>query len=126
MIIRREQMEALDRAMMTRFIEKSIDFIRINFPDWSSEQSDEALTSFITTMTTLARSYQIRKEINVQKLMEYKITFDFSTPLPPHLAQLLNKDGLGEESRLELFVCRLEDTSPLIELYLEDISEGAP
>lgn len=126
MIIRQEQMEAMDRAMMERFVDKSIEFIRINFPDWSSDRSDEALTGFINSMTTLARGHNIRKEINVQRMMEYKITFDFSIPLPPRLASLLNRDDLGEEGRLELLVWHLEDTSPLIELTLEDASEGSP
>lgn len=125
-VIRREQMEAMDRSMMQRFIDKSIDFIRMNFPEWSSDQSDEALISFIRSMTALAQNYSIRKEINIQRLMEYKITFDFSIPLPSHLARLLKREGLGEESRLELLVWQLEDTLPLIELKLDDLAEEAP
>lgn len=77
-------------------------------------------------MISFARSYNIRKEINVQRLMEYKITFDFSIPLPTRLAKLLNRDDLSEEGRLELLVWHLEDTYPLTELTLDDPSEVAP
>jgi hypothetical protein len=126
MIIVQEQMAAMDDVMMKRFVDKSIVFIRINFPDWSRDQSDEALVKFINKMITFARSYDIRKEINIQKVMEYKITFNFSIPLPPRLALLLNKNDLCEEARLELFVWQLEDTLPLIELTLEDSDEVAP
>jgi hypothetical protein len=118
-------MEAMERGMMKRFIDKTVDFIRINFPEWSCRQSDDALIYFVETMIKLAEEHGIRKEISIQKLIAYKITFQFSTPLPPQLDFALNRAGLDEDSRLEFFVRQFEDMSPLIKLTLEDPADNS-
>jgi hypothetical protein len=123
LVIRKEQMEAMERGMMKRFIDKTVDFIRINFPEWARQRSDNALTSFVETMIKLAEERDMRKEISIQKLIAYKITFQFSIPLPPQLDFTLRRAGLDEDVRLELFVRQLEEMSPLIKLTLEDGTE---
>lgn len=126
LVIRKEQMEAMERGMMKRFIDKTLDFIKINFPEWSSRQSDDTLNAFVVTMTQFAEEHDMRKEISIQKLIEYKITFQFSIPLPSQLDFILKRAGLDEDSRLEFFVRQLEDMSPLIKLTLEDATESLP
>lgn len=124
LVIRKEQMEALERGMKERFTNKTLDFIRINFPEWSGQHSDEALTAFVGTMMRFAEEHDIRKEISIQRLIEFKITFRFDIPLRSQLDAALKKVGLDEDRRLELFVRQLEDVSPLIKLTLEDAPES--
>jgi len=126
LVIRKEQTEAMERGMMKRFIDKTLDFIKINFPEWSSRQSDDTLNGFVVTMIQFAKDHNIRKEISIQKLIGYKITFGFSIPLTPQLEFILKRAGLDEDSRLEYFVRQLDDTSPLIKLTLEDAVESLP
>lgn len=124
--IRTEQMEAMETAMMKRFIDKTVDFIRDNFPEWSSEQPVHVLIGFVTAMIGFAKEHDIRKEISIQKLIEYKITFKFPIPLPSQLRLILRRAGLDEDSRLEFFKRQVEDVSPLIKLTLEDATENLP
>jgi len=126
LVIRKEQTEAMERGMMKRFIDKTLDFIKINFPEWSSRQSDDTLNGFVVTMIQFAKDHNMHKEISIQKLIGYKITFGFSIPLPPQLDFVLKRAGLEEDCRLAFFVRQLEDTSPLIKLTLEDAVESLP
>lgn len=124
--IRTEQMEAMETAMMKRFVDKTVDFIRNNFPEWSSEQPVHVLIDFVTAMISFAKEHDIRKEISIQKLIEYKITTQFCIPLPLQLDLILRRAGLDEDSRLEYFKHQIEDMSPLIKLLLEDANENLP
>jgi hypothetical protein len=126
LVIRKEQTEAMERGMMKRFIDKTLDFIKINFPEWSNRQSDDTLNGFVVNMIKFAEEHSMRKEISIQKLIEYKITFGFSIPLPSQLDFILKKASLDEDVRLQFFVRQLEDVSPLIKLTLEDAAESLP
>src|SRR5689334_9531352 len=123
LVIRPEQMEAMEQAMMRRFIDKTLDFIRINFPEWSRKQPGDVLTEFVMTIINFAEEHDVRNEINIQKLIEYKITFEFSIPLRSQLDSILKRADLDEDSRLEYFKRQIEDMSPLIKLTLDD-AEG--
>lgn len=124
--IRPEQMEAMERAMMTRFVDKTVDFIRTNFPEWSGGRPDHVLIEFVTSMIKFAQQHDIRQEITIQKLIAYKITFQFSIPLRSQLDSILRRTGLDEDSRLEYFKRQVEDLSPLIKVTLEDAAEELP
>jgi hypothetical protein len=126
LVIGKEQMEAMEQRMMNRFVDKTLDFIRINFPEWGSGQSDDVLSEFVVTMTKFAQEHDMRAEISIQKLIAYQIIFGLSLPLPSKLVFVLKRAGLDEDSRLEYFVRQLEDMSPLIKLTLEDPAERLP
>ncbi|GFO58414.1 hypothetical protein GMST_07390 [Geomonas silvestris] len=126
LVISERQMEAMGKAMMDRFVAITLDFIRINFPEWSGSQSNDALTAFVRSMIKFAQEHEIRQEISIQKLIEYKILFQFDTPLSPQLVSILTKVDLAEDSRLEYFKRQIEDLSPLIKLTLEGVMENWP
>lgn len=126
LVIGERQMEAMGKGMMDRFVAITLDFIRINFPEWSSNQSEDTLTAFVRSMIKFAQEHEIRQEISIQKLIEYKILFQFDIPLSPQLASILRKVGLGEDTRLEYFKRQFEDLSPLIKLTLDDATEKVP
>jgi hypothetical protein len=77
-------------------------------------------------MILFAEEHDVRKEISIQKLIQYKINFQFDIPLPSQLDFVLKRTGLDEDIRLELFVRQLEDISPLIKLTVEDTVESKP
>jgi hypothetical protein len=119
-----EQMAVMESTMMKRFIDKTLDFIRINFLEWSSQQTDDVLTGFVRDMIKFAQDHEICKEISIQKLIEYQIDFKFSIPLRSQLENTLRRPGLDEDSRLEYFKRQIEDLSPLIKLKPEDPAEN--
>jgi hypothetical protein len=125
-VIGPEMMEAMERDSMKRFIAKTLAFIRMNFPEWSSAHPEDVLHEFILAMIKFAQEHDIREEISIQKLIAYKITFQFSIPLRSQLDSILKKSGLDESSRLEYFQRQIEDMSPLIKLELADAAESLP
>ncbi|WP_183362616.1 hypothetical protein [Geomonas limicola] len=119
-------MEAMGKAMMERFVTITLDFIKMNFPEWSRNQTDDVLTVFVRTMITFSQEHGIRQEIGIQKLIAYKILFHYDIPLSPQLASILTKADMTEESKLEYFLRQFEDLSPLIKLTLEDVLDKWP
>jgi hypothetical protein len=118
--------KAMEQPLMKHFIDITVDFIRINFSDWSSKQSDDDLKKFIVTMIRFAREHDVRTEIGIQKLIAYKIIYKFTIPLSSQLDFILKRPTLDEESRLEYFERQFEDLSPLIKLPLEGAPERLP
>jgi len=126
LVIGEEQMNAMEHIMMTHFIDITLDFLKLNFPEWISNRTDAALTSFIWDMIHFAQEHDIRSEISIQKLIAYKILYQYPIPLSPQLDFVLTRAGLAEGSRLEYFKRQVEDLSPLIKVTLEDATELWP
>lgn len=117
---------ATEQQQKKRFIGMTVNFIRKNFGEWSGKQSDSDLTKFIENMIEFAEKHDVLSGPSIQKLIAYKIIYDFSIPLPPHLRFILKRPGLDEYARLQYFERQFEDMSPLIKLQLEDNLERLP
>lgn len=126
LVIEEEQMNVLGQAEMKHFIDITLDFLKLNFPEWSRNQTGAALTSFISDMIHFAQEHDIRREIGIQKLIAYKIIYQYPIPLSPQLDFVLTRAGLDEDSRLEYFKRHIEDVSPLIKVTLDDETEKVP
>lgn len=123
LVIRKEQIETMERAMMQQFVEKTVHFIKDNFQDWSGARSDDDIEEFVVTMITFAQENGLRNEISIQKLIAYKINFQLSIPLTPEMNHILANTELDEDSRLEYFVRQIHNPTQLIKLSLEDTTE---
>jgi len=109
---------------LEQFISTSLLFLRENFPEWSQTKEDKFLRDFINKMIQFGREYNILKEINVQKLMAYKIEYDFVMPLKNDRKIKLNQQDFEEDYRMDQFYIALESNYRLIPITLEsDLNE---
>lgn len=117
----------MEEQMMRRFVKKCVGFIRCNFDIWSHGKDDDDLTRFIREVIELAHRYNIRKEINIQKLIAYKIEFGYTPALPNNLHLLLLSNDMYEDSKTVVFLQLLVSGLSLMEIDLgeeEDLSHG--
>ena len=120
MIVRKDQLVRFSQDLVDAFIAKTVEFLRSNFPDWVGVKDDEQLGMFIQEMIDLGAEHEIKKEINVQKLIYYKIRFNFKLPLHKKLLLLLTEKGIDEDGRTENFYFSLLTGShELIRIDLE-------
>ena len=127
LVIRKEQMVAMEEAMMSRFVKKCVVFTRSNFDVWSHKKDDVELTSFVREIIELAHRCNIRKEINIQKLLAYKIEIGYECSLPGNLHRLLTSNGMSEDSKMAVFLQLLVSGLSRVEIDLheeEDQSHG--
>lgn len=120
MIVRKEQLARFSQGMVDAFIGKTIVFLRSNFPDWAGSKSDTQLGRLVQEMIDLGAAHGIKKEINIQKLLYYKVRFDFDIPLHKKLFPILTEIDVDEDSRTENFYFSLlTGNHELIPLYVE-------
>jgi len=120
MILRDSQIKQLNNCILEQFIAKSFFFLEINFPHWIKNKDKMEIRSFIMEIINLGGKYKISKGINLQKLMEYKIKFNYDIPLVEKLESYLLKYDLEESKRVEDFYLSLSSsTYKLNHVYLD-------
>ena len=119
-IITKQQMEAFQQAEVEKFVEISVVFLQENFTDWCEGKGREAIEQFIREMMTFGKQYGIYTEINIQKLMHYKIEFDFDIPLQTALATELRKPDIHEDHRVNFFYEKLIPNNTLNKTSTEE------
>ena len=97
------QMEVFEYQSMSLFIKKSIPFLKENAPEFTKEKSDDELEKFIIKAIQFAESHNIKKEMNVRRIMLLKIEHDFSYNLADKLKHTLSGTSFGESYRLSKF-----------------------
>lgn len=97
------QMEVFEYQSMGLFIKKSIPFLKENAPKFTKEKSDDELEKLIIKAIQFAESHNIKKEINVRRIMLLKIEHDFSYKLTDNLKFGLSGTSFGEDYRLDKF-----------------------
>ena len=94
---------ALAEAMMDTFVTKSQAFLRENEPHWCEGKDDETLRAFVNETAALARARDIRKEINIQRLLIHRVRGELDAP-PADLHHIrLSEDGVPENERIERY-----------------------
>lgn len=102
-ILKNKQIETFKEIERGKFVEKSLVFLDYNFPDWTKGKKEKELKKFINDMIDLGEQYHIFKEINVQKLMFYKINFDFEIPVLEKFEEIIKPQALSEDKRIQKF-----------------------
>ena len=97
------QMEVFEYQSMSLFIKKSIPFLKENAPEFTKEKSDDELEKFIIKAIQFAESHNIKKEMNVRRIMLLKIEHDFSYKLSDNLKFGLSGTSFSEDYRLDKF-----------------------
>ena len=102
-MINAEQMEVFEYQSMDLFIKKSIPFLKENAPEFTNEKSDDELEKFIIKTIQFAESHNIKRKVNVQRVMLLKIEHDFSYNLYCELKYALSGTSFGEGYRIDKF-----------------------
>jgi hypothetical protein len=98
--IRKEHEQAfVDKARAT-FIAKTLVFLEQNTPDWCSTRTADEQRQFIEEILDFAHQRHIFKAINVQKLVYYKIAYEFEIFLSPYREGQLNRKAFDEAYRV--------------------------
>ena len=103
LIIRNEQQQALKIAAMSSFIVNCKQFIEQNAPEWCIDKSDDDKHQFVEEMIEFSHDCHIYNEDSIQRLIYYKIEYDFSIPLSPYRKSLLEREKFDEDYRIEQF-----------------------
>ncbi len=96
-------MEAFRQIKVEKFVQKSIVFLRQNFPEWCANKEQEEIETFIHEIIVFGEQYEIRKQLNFQKLMHFKIKYEFDIPLVEHLEAILSPVDMNESYRVKCF-----------------------
>lgn len=103
LVIKDVQMEAFRQIEVEKFVQKSVVFLRQNFADWCADKEQEEIEVFIHKIIAFGEQYEIRKQLNLQKLMHFKITYEFDIPLVEHLEEILTPVDTNESYRVKCF-----------------------
>jgi len=108
LVITNKQMEAFRQIEVEKFVQKSVAFLRDNFADWCVDKEQEEIESFIYEMIEFGEQYEIKKQLNLQKLMFFRIEFRFDIPLVGELEEILGAVNKNESFRITQFYKMLD------------------
>ena len=108
LIIKDIQIEAFRQIEVEKFVQKSVVFLQENFADWCADKEQEAIETFIHEIIEFGEQYEIRKQLNLQKLMHFKISYEFDIPLVEHLEAILSPVDTNESYRITQFYKTLD------------------
>ena len=119
MMINASQVKAFSNSKWEEFIQKSFPFLRDNFKEWCMDRKDDELRKFILETVDFGEKYGIGKEINVQKLMHFKIEFNFDLKKYNVLQKELNRADINEDQKTEnLYLLLASENYKLIPVNL--------
>jgi len=107
-VLKKKQLEVFKEIERKKFVEKSLGFLKYNFPEWVTEKEDDELKVFINKIIDLGEEYHLLKEIHAQKLMFLKISYDFKIPLTDKHHEILKPQMITAEKRIKNFFKALE------------------
>ena len=116
--IREEQNIAMAADMRERFISKTVLLLEEGVSGWGQDKSTEEKREYVGFMIEFARTNNVVKEINIQKLAVWHLVFEFEIPLSNYYKSVLNIKGLDENNRIEGFYEVIKSPVNLIEVSL--------
>lgn len=131
MIIRKEQMVLLGKAMDERFISRCVVVLKNDNPVWVATLDDEAARVYIRSTVEYGAHCGIRSERALLRLIDLRVRFGFTIPLVGLLRDALRGDDVEDEDRLleNLFLAlatRAGDRIPItLESDLETLAEAS-
>ncbi|HRH49184.1 MAG TPA: hypothetical protein PLP23_10555 [Panacibacter sp.] len=104
----KKQLLVFNLLKYEEFIIKAVGFIKLNFPEWCREKMDDDVKKYILFMIQFSEKYNIYTEINVIKLIEYKLEFNFDLVKYKVLENTLMNLDISEDERIANFYLNLE------------------
>jgi len=106
LVIRDEQIEALDESMLRSFRNRMVSHLRTACPEGTSGMSDEELRVLIQGGIDKAESYEIFEDDDVRRFLEYmlilKPDFDQDSSFPEIQETLTHEEMDGTEKMDEI------------------------
>lgn len=102
--IRAEHIIAIRQRNVEGFVLECTEFIRNMLPEWYSRRSKAEVDSFARSMIEFAISYNVRKEVNIQRLIFHEVYFQFRSDISPFELYRLGRPALEEDYRIAQFV----------------------
>ena len=99
MIVSENQLKAVGAPSYEKFILKTIQFLKKNTPEWAEGKDDKEMRGPIEEMIEIGKELNIRKEVNIQKLLYYAITKELQIPFSAALQEILRTPDVGEDLR---------------------------
>ncbi len=119
MKINASQVKAFSHSKWEEFIQKSLPFLRDNFKEWCVDRKEDELRKFILETVDFGKQYRIGKEINIQKLMHFKIEFNFNLKKYDVLQKEINRADINEDQKTEnLYLLLASENYKLIPVNL--------
>ena len=115
LVIRDEQMKAMQEYMLAKFAVRMFLHLRENFPEETSDVQDEELRNLIQMGIEKARSYNIVEYEDVQGFLEFMITRGpnfHEDDAHPEIQQILSStemDGEEKIDEIDYYYERLEE-----------------
>jgi len=116
-VIRHEQMKAMQEYMLGKFARRMFLHLRENFPEETSDISDEELRDLIQMGIEKAESYNIVEHEDVQGFLEFMITNGpnfHEDDAHPEIQQILSSTEMDGEEKIDeigYYYERLEEES---------------
>lgn len=110
MVIRAQQLEALSEYMLGNFVSRMLAYVRSRFAEQTRDASDEDLRRTIQAEMERAESYGITDEADVQRYLEYVISYGADFDSSEWAGPILRQSASGTAKMNELDdanVCRL-------------------
>lgn len=105
MVLRKEQLAHFGQLTRKRFIQKTLKFLRDNFPEWSKDKSEEVLVTYTHDAIAFGEHYGVKRQVNVQKLMALDIGHGLFALEQPEVIAVLEADDLHQDRKIEeLFI----------------------
>ncbi|MBP6311718.1 MAG: hypothetical protein KA408_05570 [Flavobacteriales bacterium] len=101
MIIAQQQLEALGAPHKEAFIAKTLVFLRKECAQWAMNKEDEVIVESIENMIYFAKRYDVKKEVNVQKLLYHWIQSELELPFKQPLKDALMQENVSEDKRVK-------------------------
>lgn len=117
--IRKEQETILADSMLKTFTFKTLSFLEKYAPSWCEKRGDAEKIEFIDSLIAFAHKHHVFQEINIQKLILYKIEYDFPIPLSNFRHLKLCRESFCESYRIDHFLLTLISGRELIHITLD-------
>jgi glucose-6-phosphate 1-dehydrogenase len=104
LVIRDEQIKALDESMLRSFKNRMVSHLRRTCPEETSGMSDEELRTLIQDGINKAESYQIFEDNDVRRFLEYMLIlnpdFDQDSSFP-EIQEILNDEEMDGTEKMD-------------------------
>jgi len=104
LVIRDEQIEALDESMLRSFRNQMVSHLRKACPEETSNMSEEELGSLIQGGIVKAESYEIFEDDDVRRFLEYMLIlnpdFDQDSDFP-EIQEILNDEEMDGTEKMD-------------------------
>jgi len=118
-IVKKDLEIKLSEALVKRFIVKTLGVIEKDFPVWYNEKTEEERWHFIKYMIDFAKMNHIITESNIQKLIYWKIEYDYTIPLSKFRESKLNRENFDEQYRMDQFFENITSGNELKKITLD-------